>query len=154
MDKEMGNLGSGAPFPAPPSSIRPSLIYFFSSFTCFQTPRDQSSLLLFLNLFSAHFALSPEGCIFYIMPCTQYWRLLQNLVRMLWGLRFFPNESFPESKYYEGGQIISNYNRQKTRELSQPTEPGKQPTEIFARKVMFFFFLKRSNHVSLQINVF
>lgn len=131
--------GVGFPFlPRPPASS-PSLIHFSSGFTCSQASLNQSSLLLFLKLFSVHPTLSLKSCFFFffflhLMPCTRCECLLQNLVRMLWGLRFFPNESFPESKYYEGGQIISNYNLQKRRELSQPTEPGSNLQKYLQEK--------------------
>lgn len=68
----------------------------------------------------------PKGCLFNTTSYPWYLCFLQDPIRMLWGLRFFPKESFPESKYYEGGQIISNYNLQKTGGLSQWRELGKE----------------------------
>lgn len=60
--------GVGFPFlPRPPASS-PSLIHFSSGFTCSQASLNQSSLLLFLKLFSVHPTLSLKSCFFFPSP--------------------------------------------------------------------------------------
>lgn len=136
-----GPFGEWAPFP-PGFQYSVFSDYGSSVIIWFQTSPDQSPLLLFFSLSSAHPILSPEVCVLYSVPYTWYLCLLRNLVRMLWGLSFFPNKLFPESKYYEGGQIISNYNLQKMRELSQETEEGEATYRNICKKtnILFFFF--------------
>lgn len=132
---------SDGPLGEPGSLPRPVLQD--PSFLCSVSPPASSDFTLLGFCSSLAFLLTSLVSIFYIIPYTWYLYLLQNLVRMLWGLRFFPNQSFPASKYYEGGQIISNYNLQKTREnLPNKQNGGKQPTEIFAGKSNILFFFK------------
>lgn len=144
-------LGSGLPpppllqlpsFPGPPL---PWPFWFRLS--------ESGFLALFLNLFlllPSPPTLGSQICIFYTMPNTGYLCLWQNLVRMLWGLGVFPNESFLESKYYEEGQIISNYNLQKMRELSQQTEQGEANYRNICKKsnILFFKAIKSCKHTN------
>lgn len=53
-------------------------------------------------------------------------------------------------KYYEEGQIISNYNLQKMRELSQQTEQGDANYRNICKKsnILFFIAIKSCKHTN------
>lgn len=134
----------------PPGRLGGS-IRFSSGFVRFQTSQNQSSLLLFSNLSAAHPTLSPKVCIFYVMPCTGYLCLLQNLVRMLWGLRFFPGELFSESKYYEEAILSLIITSRKQENFSQQTEQGEATYRNICKKSnigFFFIAIKSCKHTN------
>lgn len=112
-----------------PALQHPLLLWLTSPLAA--SPQTLQNQLYWLLCSACFPSLTPKGCLFNITSYPGYLWLLQDPIRMLWGLRFFPKESFPESKHYKGGQIISNYNLQKTGGLSQVKETGRRKLQKY-----------------------